>query len=140
MYSFHIICLLCTTQLLNVCCAPLFSDARVCPKGECAKAIPDEGIERASDLRNAGNKLEVRCINHVRACQWVGEHEKLQEHLQICQNALVVCTDCKTETQRSDLAKHQQVCEHASVTCGDCKQTCKRCELEAHTKQACPKR
>lgn len=55
-----------------------FSVISTCP--QCKIAIPTNGYEASTELRDKIAKEEVRCLNHTRGCLWLGPHSDLDKH------------------------------------------------------------
>ena len=145
---------------LTACCGQHFCNSclqhwfkrqgkQVCPhcREENFTHIPDKPVKRKID------QLKIRCTNHKAGCDWVGELNTLQSHLDSnsgCGYVEVSCTNkCKmslhylpmiVKMKRKDLANHlAQQCPLRKYKCQHCgKEDTYQTITETHYNK-CPK-
>lgn len=73
-------------------------------------------------------------------CGWKGRLEDLQKHKDTeCGLKLVACPDCKSVMSRKYLLEHTKLCQDAFILCPQCKKVeVMRKELRAHYDNDCP--
>jgi N-acetylneuraminic acid mutarotase len=108
----HYYCRACITEHLK--------NSPTCPT--CQEGLSPETITQAPRiLRNCLDELSIRCDNSDRGCQEIVQLAQLQDHVDVCGFAPVVCPNegCLVKVNRQDLAGHQQaLCQFRK--CCDC--------------------
>ena len=75
------------------------------------------------------NEIRIRCTHHKKGCDWVGELEDINSHLQRCDCEEVTCTNtgystttmCGEAIERRYLTDHQKnACKYRQYTCEYC--------------------
>ena len=109
-----------------------------CPK--CRALLEEEGIRKYFPDEIASmeiNQLAVRCPNK---CDWVGELQDLDDHIQSqCQKQKVPC-GCGVEIYRYDLDTHlKRNCALRKIFCSYCKCPVEFRSHKYHMQTVCPK-
>ena len=85
------------------------------------------------------------CSNGENGCGWVGELRSLDNHLTMCEYALLSCTnecmenDNEVKMLRRDLDQHLKKCPNRQHQCPLCKVTGKYCDITTTHLDSCPK-
>ena len=119
----------CGSSFCHSCIEPIQTEGKPCPlcKGQFANSMPDRRLQRT--LSN----LPVHCSFKEAGCEWVGELNKLTEHLNAsppgecrtlgCPFIQVECSYCKEVFQRQSVLSHEQTeCLKRPVQCDFCKE------------------
>eukprot|EP00117_Sycon_ciliatum_P021420 scpid22364/ scgid18779/ TNF receptor-associated factor 3; CD40 receptor-associated factor 1; TRAFAMN len=86
-------------------------------------------------------QLRVLCDNQKEGCDWVGVLAELTSHLDICDYALVACSNigCTEKMQRRLLSAHiRRDCPYRQDCCPHCKTSLRSALLIAHIQNDCP--
>ena len=129
---------------LTVCCGQHYCDSclqqwlasatqretKTCPhcRQEGFQSFPNK--EKIREI----NEFRVKCTNHEKGCDWVGELGDLEKHIKSddgCGFVMVECGNsgyfmiysaiiCNAQCERRSLAKHQETCKFRSYKCEHC--------------------
>ena len=137
---------------LSVCCGHLFcriclenfgrfaTAGNVCPVCRCEDffAFPNKAVDR--EIRS----LRVHCTNKVMGCEWKGELNDINGHLENndgCRFEVVDCpNECGKMMQRQRLTSHIEVsCKRREVNCQYCHRPGEYQIVMGQHKSQCPK-
>ena len=115
----------CSKTFCEVCITRLRKANKRCPTCNASNFTtePDDG------LKNALNKVRVRCVNRTAGCGWEGRLRDLDAHLNLSPSN----SDHKMTGRATG-------CEFAGVECGFCGERYKRLSIIEHESQHCTKR
>ena len=108
----HYFCKACITEHLK--------NSPTCPTCQ-DKLLPDTLTQAPRILRNYLNELNIRCDYSGRGCKEVVQLAQLQDHVEVCGFAPVLCPNegCFAEVNRQEFASHQKaLCKFRA--CCDC--------------------
>ena len=122
------------------CCGHSFCAACIERVGKVGKSCPLCNEPGFTTLANKGLKrtlleFSVYCPHRLRGCEWMGELEKLNKHvnsnpqpkrqLKGCPFVVIECLHCKTGVRRDNIAGHQlERCPQRPYTCEYCTEYC----------------
>ena len=122
------------------CCGHSFCAACIERVGKVGKSCPLCNEPGFTTLANKGLKrtlleFSVYCPHRHRGCEWMGELEKLNKHvnsnpqpkrqLEGCPFVVIECLHCKTGVRRDNIAGHQlERCPQRPYTCEYCTEYC----------------
>ena len=137
----------CGNSFCAECIGRVQKDGKPCPlcKEPRLKTMANKALKRAL------NGLKVYCVHRRRGCEWVGERDKLDRHLNQlapadrgrqldgCQFVVVECLHCGQGIRRDKVRSHQdQRCPQRPYTCEFCGEYASMFEDVAHNHyQAC---
>ena len=109
----------CEERFCQACIDPVLKDKKPCPS--CGEADFSTFFTKASQKKILA--LQVRCAMKQKGCEWVGQLEQLDAHLDTdCQYVDVECpTKCDQKVQKRNLATHLEMdCHKREFMCPYC--------------------
>ena len=109
----------CEERFCQVCIDPVLKDKKPCPS--CGEADLSTFSTKASQKKILA--LQVRCAMKQKGCEWVGQLEQLDAHLDTdCQYVDVECpSKCDKKVQKRNLATHLEMdCHKREFMCPYC--------------------
>ena len=109
----------CEERFCQACIDPVLKDKKPCPS--CGEADLSTFSTKASQKKILA--LQVRCAMKQKGCEWVGQLEQLDAHLDTdCQYVDVECpSKCDKKVQKRNLATHLEMdCHKREFMCPYC--------------------
>ena len=104
------------------------------PNNDSTRSRTYDYLENPSSLTTDGIGGIIHCRNKEKGCEWMGEINDLENHLEKsdgCQHVDVRCPDCNTELERHCLINHvKNECPLHVIDCQFCSTTEKRQFIE----------
>ena len=116
----------CDEEYCKACITPLFKNKRPCPG--CGRRIT---ISESKKTKRYIDQLRCRCSNRREGCEWEGELQELDNHLNMdptnesqlngCNFTKIQCQHCQEMFPRNKMGDHQEnVCPSRPFNCQYC--------------------
>ena len=138
----------CDEEYCKTCIEQVLRDNRPCP--EC-NITDDINISKSRKTKKNVDNLRCRCSNQREGCDWKGELQELEDHLNEnptnenqlkgCDFTRVHCQHCQETFPRNEMREHQEnVCKHRPFNCQHCgNHDTYECVINNHIPQ-CPQK
>ena len=123
----------------KICLENLINQKKKCPESDHDFRIKNP-VKNLLAMKII-DKLEVKCTNFKKECDWEGKLINLKQHLKTnCFFEEIDCTntECRVKIPRKELKSHLENCEFKKIDCKFCKNLIIIKELQNHEK-FCPK-
>ena len=121
----------CEEEYCKACIEQSLRDNRRCPNQECGNNSDDIVISEARRTKRQIDKLRCYCSNQREGCEWEGELQELNDHLNEnptnenqlngCGFTTVHCRWCQEILPRNEIGVHQEnICQLRPFTCQYC--------------------
>ena len=123
------ICTKCNGIMRNAC---QIGDDQILVCEVCVKK--EEKSQPMGTSRKKIPKLSVKCPLESRGCEWEGDIENIDAHIDVCKEFIVECWNmCGVILKRSEMTDHcEEVCLNRTVKCTHCKEEMLYMEIETH--------